>query len=261
MGMRDITEKFSDSYERPARLYPALMALSPLAVLIVCLYGQDRLLLSSAVTAVASCGGAYVLCRIARNAGKRLQDDLFVKWGGAPSTQLLRHADKHFDIHTKERYHGVLSKGIGKKMPTPQGETADPAAADELYRAGAVWLIGQTRDAKTFPLVFRENIAFGFHRNALGLRPLGVAASGAALLWSTAHVWLTSSQALSQTEIAALIAIGYSLVSLMVWAFVLTEDALKRTGFSYAERLLQALDAIKPTAVRAPGRKTPEKGA
>jgi len=137
--------------------------------------------------------------------------------------------------------------------PLPMNYTA-PGGSGSLAKRGT---------PKFSPLVFRENIAFGFHRNALGLRALGVA-QASFVYCGAAH---TSGSRLrkpraffSSVNVPALIAIGYSLFSLMVWAFVLTEEALRRTGFAYAERLLQALDAVKPTT-RAGGRKTPEKGA
>ena len=168
VGLKEISDKVSDAYDRPARLYPGLLVLSPIAVLIVCLYGEDKLLIWSATAVAASCGGAYALCRIARNAGQRLQRGLFEEWGGAPTTQLLRHGNKHFDVHTKERFHKALSKAIGKKMPTSSAEESDPSSADEFYRAAAAWLINHTRDSKKFPLVFKENVAFGFHRQRLG---------------------------------------------------------------------------------------------
>ena len=246
VGLREISEKVSDAYDRPARLYPGLMVLSPVAVLIVCLYGQEKVLMWGAITIAASCGGAYALCRIVRNAGQRLQSGLFEKWGGAPTTQLLRHGNKHFDVHTKERFHKALSKATGKKMPTSSGEAADPSSADELYRAAAAWLISHTRDSKKFPLVFKENVAFGFHRNALGLRPFGIGVSLACLIWGLVHAWRQS--AFPDVPAQVLISAAYSVAILSMWIFVLNEAALKRTGFSYAERLIQSLDVMKSGA-------------
>jgi hypothetical protein len=172
VALSDLIPKFLDSYDRQARLYPGLLVLAPLAVLLVALYGSANILATSVLTILGFCGGAYALGRVARDAGKRIQDDMFRKWGGAPSTQLLRLRDSHFDVHTKERYHRTLAKCLGKTFPDRETENADPAAADELYRAGVLWVINATRDAKAFPLVFKENVAFGFHRNTFGLRRL-----------------------------------------------------------------------------------------
>lgn len=253
VGLKEISDKVSDAYDRPARLYPGLLVLSPIAVLIVCLYGEGKLLMWSAITIAVSCGGAYALCRIVRNAGQRLQSELFERWGGAPTTQLLRHGNNHFDVHTKGRFHKALSKALGKKMPTSTAEDADPASADELYRAAAVWLINHTRDSKKFPLVFKENVAFGFHRNALGLRPVGIAVALAGFVWSVAYQSLQRVPLNVSAPVA--VSASYSVLILSMWIFVFNEAALKRTAFSYAERLIQSLDLIKSAVlVKASGK-------
>jgi len=187
MGITETGLMFLDPYDRPARLYPSLLVFVPLAVLLVCLYGEENILASSTLSILAFCGVAYAFSRFARNTGKRLQEKLFIEWGGAPTTQLLRHRDLRIDMHTKQRYHHVLSSGLGKQMPSIEDECANPAAADELYRAAAFWLITQTRDIKTFPLIFKENVAFGFQRNALGLRWIGIGISIICMTWVFIH--------------------------------------------------------------------------
>ena len=177
MAMNEYIPKFLDSYDRPARLYPGLMVFVPLAVLLVCFYGTENIVSSSILSILGFSGVAYAIGRVARDSGKRIQEKLFKKWGGAPSTQMLRHSDTSIDVHTKERYHRIVGKGIGKSMPDAETESNNPVVADELYRAATVWLIEKTRNTKMFPLVFKENVAFGFHRNALGLRLAGVVIS------------------------------------------------------------------------------------
>jgi len=227
------------------------MIMSPVAVLVVALYASEKALIWGGVALVASCGGSYVLSRAVRDAGKRLQDELFKKWGGAPVTQLLRHRDQHFDAHTKERFHKALSKGLGKKMPTAASETADPAAADELYRAAAVWMINQTRDAKRFPLVFKENVAFGFHRNSVGVRGVGITIAALTFIWCAIQFWMKSHAGNADAVAGPGAALVYSGLMLATWAFILNERAVKRAGFAYAERLIQSLDLMKAqTATR-----------
>ncbi len=261
--MTDIFAKLFDPYERQARLYPSLLVVAPVAVVFACLPLPGNSWGSTLVSVLVGCGAAYALGRIARDAGKRLQDELFSKWGGAPTTQLLRHSDSVIDAHTKSRYHKVLSKGIGKTLPAPETEAADPKAADDLYRAGTTWLLGQTRDTKAFPLVFKENIAFGFQRNALGLRRAGIVVSALcllAVLVSTAHrtrfVAEPSLDSLTRVSAPQLVALAVSLAFLLVWIFGLNEAALRRTAFAYALRLFESCDRLpqpKVAAVRKSG--------
>lgn len=244
-----------DPYDRPARLYPGLLALMPLPVLLLGLYGPAYPWISGPLSIVSFCGGGYLLGRISRDAGKRLQDRLFTKWGGAPTTQLLRFRDPLFDRHTKERFHRILAVGLGKSMPTADEELADPVAADEAYRAASMWLIGQTRDAKAFPLVFKENIAFGFQRNSLGIRPYGITVATICIAWPLIHAKallvtqpFVVADRLENVAAGEAVTIVVSIVMMIVWFVFLTESAAKRTAFSYAERLLQSCDHLKSTA-------------
>lgn len=246
-----IPKFLSDPYDRPARLYPALLVFMPIPILIICLYGTENMAAASLLSIAGFCGAAFLLARTARNLGKRLQDSLFKKWGGAPTTQLLRHSSSHFDAHTKERYHGILSVGLGKSMPTAEQEQENPIAADELYTAATKWLIGQTRDQKKFPLVFKENVAFGFHRNCFGLRWYGAWIGLGCLLIvlihgdtiSLSNPYLFPSQLLHFT-IPCLLALVVSMLMIIAWLAFLNEGAAKQAAFAYAERLVQGCDSL-----------------
>jgi hypothetical protein len=259
MAFSDFIPKFlSDPYDRPARLYPGLLVVLPIAVLLAGLYGTTHNPASVVLPVLGFCGAGYLLGRLSRDAGKRLQERLFAKWGGAPTTQLLRYRNTIFDEHTKERFHNTIAKGIGKSFPTREAERLDPVAADELYRAGTTWLIGQTRNTKTFPLVFKENVAFGFHRNCLGVRIMGIIAAAISITWALLHAEVLSifspylsPQRLLSLEPGAAVALCVAVAMLLVWLFPLNEAAAKRTGFAYAERLLQSCDQLKPDSTKS----------
>ena len=254
-GIDKVSKLVPDAYDRPARLYPGLIALSPLPVMILCVYARHEALVSSLIALAASCGCAYAMMRIVRNAGQRLQVSLFDAWGGAPTTQLLRHSNRRFDVHTKARFHKALSKGLGKKMPTAAAEMDDPLAADELYRAASAWLISQTRDVKKFPLLFKENIAFGFHRNALGIRSFGIVVALGCLAYCAIYVGIQSGWTFldipEKTQVPIWISMLYSALLLGAWLFLFTKTALKETAFAYAERLIQSLDVMAAMKSRA----------
>lgn len=249
--MEGLAKMFMDAYDRPARLMPALLTLAPVPVLIICLFGKAQILGTTIISVATYCGIGYALARVARNSGKKLQDQLFENWGGAPTTQLLRHRNGHFDEYTKARFHGVLAAGLRRDMPSAAEEGADPARADELYRAATVWLLGQTRDPKRFPLVFKENVAFGFHRNALGMRWYGASVALTCLVIGLVYSNVLSASA-PYLYLAALINVGpaevltltFSAVMLIVWLCLLTEPATKQAGLAYAERLIQSCDHL-----------------
>ena len=103
MTLDDLIAKVKDPYERTARLYPALLALMPLLVMVMLLYGSKATALTGAVTIAVSCGGLYLTTNLCRELGKRLEDKLYLKWGGKPTTQLLRHRDKTIEAVTKRQ--------------------------------------------------------------------------------------------------------------------------------------------------------------
>ena len=51
-----------------------------------------------------------------------------------------------------------------------------PNNCPRVYQSGARWLLDHTRpdSGKKFDLLFRDNVTYGFRRNALGARPLGI---------------------------------------------------------------------------------------
>lgn len=262
MGLTDLTKLF-DIYDLRARLYPALLALAPIGVIAVSLHGNTLGIFNTVLSLLGVCGGAFALSRLARDAGTRIQGRLFAQWGGAPTTQLLRHCNVEIDANTKRRYHKILSSGLGFALPDAQAEAAAQDAADDAYRAATKWLIAQTQDTKVHPLVFKENIAYGFHRNALGVRPIGLSIGLAGAVWaflSTGALELAPPyfwpERLTAGPSNALLAMLVCLGLVMWWLIGITEASVRRTGFAYAERLLQSCDRLQPTSKAVAARKT-----
>lgn len=254
-AMMEFVTKLVDPYDRQARLYPALIAIAPVVVFFTCLYGSSLNLWTSIVSILVACGALYLLSNLARNAGKGMEEGLFEQWGGKPTTQLLRHRNSAIDGITKERYHAVLSKGIGKTFPTKADEDADPSASDAIYQAGIRWLIEATRDPKLFGMILKENIAYGFHRNMLGLRPVGAGIAAFVILGTlfdqgvvTPAQPILSPERLATLSAPALLSILVSIALLLIWLIAFRRKTVHRFAFIYAERLLQACDRLgRPT--------------
>jgi hypothetical protein len=236
-------------YDRRARLYPSLLAILPLLVVLPAIYGIDP---TTVVPMAVVCGVGFLLTRVARNAGVKLQDRLWKSWGGSPTTQLLRHRNHEIDQHTKARYHGILSERLGFALPTAVEEQADMGAADEKYRAAVQLLINLTRNRTRYPLVFIENAAYGFHRNGLGLRTVGVLIALASIFWTLFHAgtlaigdtspWIhVTARALKPAEATSLVASG---LTLFAWLAVFTKAQVKQTAFAYAKRLIECCDDL-----------------
>jgi len=255
MTLDDIVAKVTDPYDRQARLYPALLCLLPLLALVALLYAPDVSALTGVVTIAVSCGGLFLMTNICREMGKRLEDSLYREWGGKPTTQLLRHRDGIIDSVTKRRYHTFLAAKINAAFPDAEQEKTDPAKADEAYQSGARWLLDHTRPeaGKQFALLFRDNITYGFRRNALGTRPLGIIIACGCLLWALVkeHVLFNAGgklfdwPVLGQLSPAAIASLSVSGVMLLVWLFFFTKTTLRSSAFSFAETLLRTCDTLQ----------------
>jgi hypothetical protein len=245
-AMKDFFELFGDSYARNARLYPALVVLAPLAVAAVVL-GHIKLEWSVAPYALGASIMAYALAQAARGAGRRIEPGLVARWGGWPTTRLLRHRDTTIDRITKGRYHARLCKlDDAIQLPSRDEESLDPARADEQYESAVHCLREQRRDAK-YKIVHDENAAYGFRRNLLGLKPYGVVAC----LLAITVAWLCrfGELAVAGEQRAGVVvhwpAYGIGAISavlLLVWTFVISSSFVHAAGLNYARTLLRTLD-------------------
>jgi len=254
MTLDDIVAKVNDLYERPARLDPALLALLPLLALVMLLYGPRATALTGAVTVAVSCGGLYLTMNLCRESGKRLEEKLYRQWGGKPTTHLLCRRDSTVEGVTKRRYHGFLASKINVPFPDKDQEANNPAAADEIYQSGVRWLLNHTRpeDNKKFDLIFKENVASGFRRNALGVKPLGLVISVGVLLWvlvvegvffSPKHRFIDV-KVFSRMPEPATASLIVSVVLIVSWLLFFTKSSVRTAAFTYAETLLRACDTL-----------------
>lgn len=254
MALDDIVAKVTDPYDRQARLYPALLALLPLFALVTLLYGPKASALTGVLTIAVSCGGLFLMTNLCRELGRRLQEKLYREWGGKPTTQLLRHRDGTIEPVTKRRYHTFLAGKINAVFPDREQEERTPETADETYQSGARWLVDHTRpeNGKQFDLLFRENIAYGFRRNALGTKPFGLVIAIGSLFWvlakeiviSGAPGKLVNFAAVGRLPDAAVASLVVSTAMMVAWLFFFTKSSLRTAAFTYAETLLRTCDTL-----------------
>lgn len=177
--------KLFDSYNRVARLYPALLSVAPLAWTIGVLHPE--IVASDSIKLLISLlmliGMLFLFASLARHRGKSIEKKLNAEWGGWCTTAYLRHRDDTLDKFTKHRYHEKLEKICGGafSMPKASEELLNPQDADEKYRSATRLLLESRRDPK-YRLLIDELASYGFRRNLLGLKPVAVAMSFIAIL-------------------------------------------------------------------------------
>lgn len=170
MAAQHFTLGVFDYYSRKARVYPAIISATPMLLGVITLIGWSKI---AATTPLAYAGilvVLYAMSDLARQRGKRIESALYVRLGGMPSVRMLRRNDSTFDEPSKGRYRAFLAEKLGRPAPTAEEEVHDRGAADAFYAAAGTWLRENTRDKRKFPILFDENVTYGFRRNLLGLK-------------------------------------------------------------------------------------------
>lgn len=256
MPVNELIEKILrsfDPYSRVARVYPALLALGPIAWTAIILSPNivDTAAHSAIFVIAASCL-LYFLSSITRARGNAVEKGLLRKWGGWPTTVLLRHGDATFDSITKMRYHKKLSELSELSLPSAAEEKADLDHADAIYRSATKMLIEQRR-GPDYRLIHIENASYGFSRNLLGLKPVALVETLILTSLTAGAWWLVTPQPYSKYQLAmsvitypylpALIAadVGYGLI----WIWAITDQFVWQAGQEYAEALFRTLDSTK----------------
>ena len=197
---------------------------------------------SSLAALAVSFGLLQFLAHMARDRGKQLEPTLFKQWGGMPSIRLLRYRDETIPKPAKERYHALLSEQTGINPPSNELENDQPAEADEIYQSWSDYLRGKTRNSSKYPLVFKENVNYGFRRNLFGLRLLCLLGS----IFCLAVIILKGYQfyRTSATIDAAIAGTGVVVaLYLSIFIFIINKQWVKLPAYAYARQLLEALNA------------------
>src|SRR5271157_4065286 len=233
-----------DRYSLNARLRPTLLALFPAFVTIAVLFPETYKTLSTTVVSFAvSCGVLVVLAGGVRRLGRAKEAQLFKKWGGMPTTAWLRHRDANLDPVTKTRYRSFLLAHVPNlTLPTREEEESAPDHADNCYRSATKWLLEYTRDTKKFPLVFEENINYGFARNCLATKPFALIVSILCLAAIGLHIWLNPTITW-YADSGILVSLGAALGAFALWASLVSEKWVKDASDTYTRALLAACEA------------------
>lgn len=239
-------EKLFDEYSLNARVKPAFLLIFPAIISVIALYEPSRSWGGGAITILTSFGIIAFAANQMSTRGNILQERLFKKWGGAPTTIVLRHSDWRLDKNTKARYMLKLESLIPNfKMVSHQEEMDDPVGADNAYRTAAFFLREHTRSTKDHPLVFKENTAYGFSRNTRAFKWVGVVICLLSIATVSIIVWSNYFNEKGGPILELLLDIPFEYVALLFllvgcllsWLFLVTEKWVEIRAFAYARAL------------------------
>lgn len=232
-----------DTYTLQARQAPALLVGLPVALTVWAWPAAHPLGWQGLWGLLVAAGGTLLLAQIGGEMGKRREPKLYDKFGGRPSERLLSfvHASNK---HVVQRRHDQLQTLLPTlHIPTEQEELADPYAAHKVYEACTTLLISKLRGTEVGRLVLAENINYGFRRNFLGMKAIGLplAVAGSVLLGLRLYVDMTGHAPVSPL-LPILFAMNVALV--LIWLVLVRPSWVRTSANAYANRLLESLEQI-----------------
>ena len=234
-----------NSYNLKARVYPVILSLIPI-IFIGSVYSFHLQSYYQVLTSLGITTALYFLfSQLGRDKGKALEKEMWKKWSGTPTTQILRYSNDIIDKHTKKNYHHKLKEltGIGNEL-NEEFEKDFPQKADEIYQSWTKFLLSKTRDTKKYNLLFQENINYGFRRNLLGLKGIAILIIILLMISSFFYSFIMGEYIVkfsSELLISEIILI----LILIFWIGIVKENWIKIVAFSYAERLMETINTIE----------------
>ncbi len=243
-----------DTYTIRARIFPALLAALPGLALAAVIISWRQLGLSHVIATGAAIVLLFAFSDFARRLGKKLENDLFHKMGGKPSTAMLRSSDKQFDAVTKTKWLAFLSNKIGEKAPA-----ADDEDSDNYFERCGNWLRENTRDTKKFKLVFEENVTYGFRRNLLGVKVPGLALNGLVVATCALALWFRLPFSVDDNvSIRLVYVLAVAACHALYFFLAVNESAVMEAAKQYGRQLLLACDTLTSGPPAAGAAKKPK---
>lgn len=226
-----------DTYTIKARIFPFIMLIFPIV------FSNTLLLVSNLSKEIL--GQAYIVSLILliisifiREKGRKIEDKLWKEWNGPPTTRFLRQSNTEYNSQRRKICYEYFNRNISNiRIPSKIEESNNTHEADEIYEACIGYLRTIARgNKKKYFLVHAENIEYGFLRNSLGIKPIGIFISSIIVLLIIASFYLGYANI---NENFSLVAISLtSLLTLGYWIFFITKKKVKLAAENYANRLL-----------------------
>jgi hypothetical protein len=247
--------KLFDAYSLRARLFPAIIAAAPALAALTLLISWKTFGLSNALSTVGILVLLFAIADFSRARGRAVEKILYAQHRGMPSIILFRRNDPTINAGSKDRYREFLSGKLGVAVPSPEEESANQDGADAFYSQCGVWLRQNTRDTKKFPILFGENVTYGFRRNLLGVKALAlwlnavVVAVCAFILWRIS--WNIDNPVGSKTSVVLVVAAAHAAYMLLAVSLSAVWDASQ----AYGRELILSCESFL-TQSTSPARKT-----
>ena len=127
---------------------------------------------------------------------------------------------------------------MGLAVPTRDEQDRDGSASDAYWEACTEELIRRTRDRVRYPLVFEGLVQYGYRRNLLGLKYLGLPLSIAGFVVCSWRVWVAPPEPSGAAVAASAWVLCLGLI--VIWVVWVRERTVAVAANRYARYLLEA---------------------
>jgi len=220
-----------DDYEIRARIAPTIIILLPIMVMFFSIFQIPE----SLITAIVSLGLFFIvifaLSFIPRELGIKMQQELWKKWGGPPSTLIIRCKDPHLSLELKKQLYKKIEKKYGIKLPHQNDQITDPnnfsKIMDSVFNRVRADLHEKSQDERWK----KQNAEYGFLRNLSGCRILWCILSLIGIIGCLGG-WVFYKNDLILIGFALNFIIG---VFSIIFGWLLSPKAIEDAAFRYAE--------------------------
>ncbi len=229
---------------------PGLFGIAPITITVVALGLKANPVISIGLGVLSATGGSYLLSMIVGNAGRRVQPGLYQRWGGRPTTQLLRTRGAASNPTQRDIWRKAIEGVTGLQLLTKRREAANPTEADHVIEAATDQVRYLGHDSQ-FPVLANENAAYGLERNLWGFRWAG---RGIALLCLAAvslTLVLGRHTSFHVSVGAAAAGIATNALVLIAWCVLPSRTRAREAAFRYGHQLLNAVIQVNRTASAA----------
>lgn len=202
---------------------------------------------TSAAIGLLSCGATGVLAVVMSeqiaDMGRQLQETLFAKWGGSPTTRALcltNSANLTIARHRRD----AVEHLTGRPLPSGDDEVSDFAAALEQIELALDQVRAMLREDDSNRILADVNASYGFRRNSLAVRWIG---RGTSLIGTAAALVLWRAGA-TRSPTSFLIAALIDVLLAAFWWGMVNEGWVRRDAERYATQFFITLLKAASTA-------------
>ena len=136
--------------------------------------------------------------------------------------------------------------GIDPGLQLPASREAEKELAKEArssFAAATDLLVARTRDKEKYPLLFKENVSYGFRRNLWGMKPAGILTSvlGACASGGKVVALADTSLPFSTTSV---ICSSISVLFAVIWCVRITPGWVRIPAEGYSKQLVEACEGL-----------------